>query len=129
MASLRNEPKEPFRFKMLGQLAAIGQRTGVAEIFGFQFSGLIAWLMWRTIYLMKLPRLEKKIQVALHWTMDLFFSRDLAQIVTVSGLENAGRKLEAIKATASGRAGHSVPAMQRVGDQTEAKSPAGALSV
>ena len=41
------------------QLAAIGQRTGVAEIFGFRFSGLVAWLMWRTIYLMKLPRLEE----------------------------------------------------------------------
>jgi NADH dehydrogenase len=115
IASLRNEPKEAFRFKMLGQLAAIGQRTGVAEILGFQFSGLLAWFMWRTIYLMKLPRLEKKLQVALHWTMDLFFSRDLTQIITVSGIEDAGRKLEALKATTSGQAGHSLPAMQPAG--------------
>jgi NADH dehydrogenase len=107
MASLRNEPKQPFRFKMLGQLAAIGQRTGVAEIFGFQFSGLLAWLMWRTIYLMKLPRLEKKIQVALHWTMDLFFSRDLSQILTTTGIQEAAGKLEAARATARER--ESVP--------------------
>jgi NADH dehydrogenase len=109
LASLHNEPKQPFRFKILGQLAAIGQRTGVAQVFGFQFSGLIAWLMWRTIYLMKLPRLEKKIQVALHWTMDFFFSRELTQILTASGIENASRKLEAVRATLSGKAGASPP--------------------
>jgi NADH dehydrogenase len=112
IASFRNEPKQAFRFKMLGQLAAIGQRTGVAEIFGFQFSGLLAWLMWRTIYLMKLPRLEKKVQVALHWTMDIFFSRELTQLLTASGIEDAGRKLEAAKETLSGKAGDSPPPMQ-----------------
>jgi NADH dehydrogenase len=109
IATLRDQPKEPFRFKMLGQLAAIGQRTGVAEIFGMRFSGLLAWLMWRTIYLMKLPRLEKKLQVALHWTMDLFFSRDLTQLLTASGIQDAGRKLEAAKAIASAQGGDSSP--------------------
>ena len=97
LASLRNEPKEAFRFKMLGQLAAIGQRTGVAEIFGMRFSGLLAWLMWRTIYLMKLPRFEKKLQVALHWTMDLFFPKDLTQILTSRAIQDASRKLPAAK--------------------------------
>ena len=97
LASLRNEPKEAFRFKMLGQLAAIGQRTGVAEIFGMRFSGLLAWLMWRTIYLMKLPRFEKKLQVALHWTMDLFFPKDLTQILTSRAIQDVSRKLPAAK--------------------------------
>jgi NADH dehydrogenase len=32
--------------------------------------------MWRTIYLMKLPRLEKRLRVALDWTWDLVFSKD-----------------------------------------------------
>jgi NADH:ubiquinone reductase (H+-translocating) len=32
-ASLRGQALEPFRFKTIGQLAAIGQRTGVAQIF------------------------------------------------------------------------------------------------
>jgi NADH dehydrogenase len=103
LASLRGEPKEAFRFKMLGQLAAIGQRTGVAEILGMRFSGLIAWLMWRTIYLMKLPRLEKKLQVALHWTMDLFFSKDLTQILTSSGIQSISSKLDAVREIASAR--------------------------
>ena len=52
--------KEPFAFKTIGLLAAIGRRTGVARIFGINFSGFLAWFLWRGIYWSKLPRLEKK---------------------------------------------------------------------
>ena len=78
-AVLRGTPKKAFSFSTLGQLAAIGRRTGVANILGINFSGFIAWWLWRTIYLSKLPRLEKKIRVTLDWTLDLFFSKDLVQ--------------------------------------------------
>jgi NADH dehydrogenase len=82
VAQLAGKPLKPFRFKTLGQLAAIGRRTGVAGILGFRFSGFFAWFLWRTVYLAKLPRLEKKIRVAPDWTIDLFFSRDLVQFHT-----------------------------------------------
>jgi NADH dehydrogenase len=55
----------------------------VANILGVNFSGFIAWWLWRTIYLMKLPRFEKKVRVALDWTLDLLFSKDLVQFRTV----------------------------------------------
>lgn len=67
----------PFIFKGLGSLAAIGHRTAVAEIMGFKFSGFIAWWMWRTIYLSKLPGIERKLRVVIDWTLDLFFPRDI----------------------------------------------------
>ncbi len=81
LATLRNRPGEvrPFRFRTIGQLASLGHRTGVAQIFGWRFSGFLAWWMWRTVYLSKLPRFEKKLRVALDWTLDLFFSKDLVQ--------------------------------------------------
>jgi NADH dehydrogenase len=82
-ATVRGGRKKPFVFKTLGQLAAIGRRTGVARIFGFNFSGFVAWWMWRTIYLSKLPRFEKKFRVALDWTLDLLFSKDLVQFETL----------------------------------------------
>jgi NADH dehydrogenase len=80
-ATLRGKAKQPFAFKTIGQLAAIGRRTGVAKILGLKFSGFIAWWLWRTIYLSKLPRLEKKLRVALDWTLDLAFSKDLVQFM------------------------------------------------
>ena len=76
-AFLRAEPVRPFRFKGLGELAAIGHHTAVAEIAGMRFSGFIAWWMWRTIYLAKLPGLDRKLRVLIDWTLDLFFPRDI----------------------------------------------------
>jgi len=81
-AAIRGGAKRPFVFSTIGQLVAIGRRTGVANIFGVNFSGFIAWWLWRTIYLSKLPRLEKKIRVALGWTLDLLFTKDLVQLNT-----------------------------------------------
>ena len=77
-ASLLGRTPKPFRFSTLGQLAAIGRRTGVANVLGMRFSGFVAWWLWRTIYLSKLPRLEKKVRVALDWTLDLCFAKDFA---------------------------------------------------
>ena len=84
-AEIRGRSKKPFIFSTLGQLAAIGKRTGVANILGINFSGFIAWWLWRTIYLSKLPRFEKKLRVALDWTLDLLFSKDIVEFLTVSG--------------------------------------------
>jgi NADH:ubiquinone reductase (H+-translocating) len=73
----------PFAFKTLGLLASLGRRTGVARIGGVNVSGFLAWWLWRTIYLFKLPRFEKKFRVMLDWTLDLFFSKDLVQFMSV----------------------------------------------
>lgn len=82
MATINGGERKAFAFSTLGQLAAIGRRSGVAQMFGFRFSGFIAWWLWRTIYLSKLPRFERKLRVALDWTLDLFFSKDLVQFQT-----------------------------------------------
>jgi NADH dehydrogenase len=81
-AAMEGRPYAPFAFRTIGQLAAIGRRTGVARIFGVKFSGFLAWWLWRTIYLSKLPRFEKKVRVALDWTLDLLFPKDFVQFLT-----------------------------------------------
>jgi NADH dehydrogenase len=85
LAAVRGERPRPFRFATIGLLAAIGKRTGVAQIMGINFSGFVAWWLWRTIYLSKLPRFEKKVRVALDWALDLLFSKDLVQFQTLRG--------------------------------------------
>jgi NADH dehydrogenase len=79
-ATLSGRPLRPFSFKTIGVLASIGRRTGVARIFGLNFSGFFAWWMWRTIYLSKLPGLDKKIRVAFDWTLDLLFPKDVCAV-------------------------------------------------
>lgn len=80
IATIRGWRKRAFTFSTLGLLAAIGRRTGVANILGVNFSGFIAWFLWRSIYLMKLPRFEKKVRVAIDWTLDLVFGKDLVHL-------------------------------------------------
>ena len=68
---------QPFNFTGLGELASIGHQTAVAKVGGLQLSGFLAWFMWRTIYLSKLPGLERRLRVVIDWTLDLFFPRDI----------------------------------------------------
>ncbi|NOT35531.1 MAG: NAD(P)/FAD-dependent oxidoreductase [Candidatus Eisenbacteria bacterium] len=82
LATIAGRPRRAFAFRGLGQLAAIGKRTGVARVFGLQFSGFLAWWLWRTVYLSKLPRAEKKMRVMLDWTLDLIFAKDLVHFET-----------------------------------------------
>ena len=110
-AEIRSGQKKPFDFNSIGQLAALGRRTGVAQIMGMNFSGFIAWWLWRTIYLSKLPRFEKKLRVALDWSLDLVFSKDLVQFLTLHAptvsmtenemLEKSGDNLTRITAKTS----------------------------
>ena len=88
VAALVDRPLKSFSFRTIGLLASIGRRMGVARIFGFNFSGFFAWWMWRTIYLSKLPGLDKKIRVAFDWTLDLLFPKD---VCAVYDLDDHGR--------------------------------------
>jgi NADH:quinone reductase (non-electrogenic) len=76
-AFIRGGHKSEFIFRPLGVLASLGRRSAVVEIFGLRFSGFFAWWLWRTIYLFKLPGFERKVRVAMDWTLDLFFHRDI----------------------------------------------------
>jgi len=80
-ACLLGRPVKPFCFKSLGSLCIVGYHTACAEIRGLKFSGLFAWLLWRGIYLSKLPGLERKVRVLTDWTLEIFFPRDIVQTI------------------------------------------------
>jgi NADH dehydrogenase len=83
-ASIKGKPLKNFDFKTLGSLAALGHQLAVAEILGYRFSGFLAWLMWRGIYLSKLPTLDKQVRVGLDWLLDIFFPPDIVQTIDFS---------------------------------------------
>jgi len=76
-AIIAGRPPVAFRFRTIGVLVALGHRTAAAEIGEHRFSGLAAWLLWRGIYLAKLPGTEKRVRVLLDWLLDLVFPRDV----------------------------------------------------
>jgi NADH dehydrogenase len=87
-AQIEGRPLKPFHFNSLGSLCVIGHQTACAELSvpfarnrSMRFSGLLAWAMWRGIYLAKLPGLEQKIRVLIDWTVELFFPPDIVQTI------------------------------------------------
>ena len=77
---LRGRAATPCDIRSRGSLAALGCRTGVAEVMGVKLSGFAAWFLWRTVYLLKMPGLARRVRVALDWSMDLLFPREPVQI-------------------------------------------------
>src|SRR5947209_4411024 len=82
-AVIHGQPQHqtPFAFAGLGQLCLVGHRAGVAELAGgIKLSGFIAWIMWRNIYLSKLPGWDRKVRVGLDWSLDLIVPRELSYV-------------------------------------------------
>jgi NADH dehydrogenase len=87
-AQMEGSPLRGFHFNSLGSFCVVGHQTACAELTlplargrSMRFSGLLAWFMWRGIYLSKLPGLERKIRVLMDWTVELFFPRDIVQTI------------------------------------------------
>ncbi|KAF0094244.1 MAG: NADH dehydrogenase [Puniceicoccaceae bacterium 5H] len=78
IVALRSQKEvKTFDFAGLGELAAIGHRSAVGDVMGVKLSGFIAWWIWRTVYIGKLPGFQKKLRIMVDWTFDLFFPRDI----------------------------------------------------
>jgi NADH:ubiquinone reductase (H+-translocating) len=77
---VRGQPTQPIDLKDKGSLAAFGRFDAVAKVYGFRFTGFIAWFLWRTVYLMKMPGLGRKVRVAAEWTLDLVTGHDFAEL-------------------------------------------------
>ena len=80
LEGIKNSKKEKFEYHSKGQMAIIGKRSGIATFLGMNISGFWAWLIWRSVYLSKIPTLDKQIRVLLDWVIDLFFDRDISRL-------------------------------------------------
>ena len=84
VASIRGGAKTQFAFEGLGTLGALGHYSAVADIMGVRISGLLAWFLWRGIYLAKMPGVNRKFRIALDWLLAMMFPPDLVQVKTLA---------------------------------------------
>lgn len=80
LATIRGKQKQEFSFTGLGKLASLGRGSAVAEVFGLKIKGALAWLFWRAVYLSKVPGFDRKIRIAMDWTLDWILPRDITQV-------------------------------------------------
>jgi NADH:ubiquinone reductase (H+-translocating) len=107
--AIAGEPLQPFRYNTIGMLASLGHHTGVAMVFGMKFSGFVAWWMWRSVYLAKLPRLAKKLRVAMDWTLDLFFGREIEQTINARDIEATAEQIRHVRSRQSSKTATAEP--------------------
>lgn len=77
LASLRGRALRPLHYRSKGMLASLGRRRAVGDVCGVRFSGVLAWLLWRTVYWGKLPGLDRKARVGMDWLLDVVFPPDV----------------------------------------------------
>ena len=71
---------QPYRYRMLGQVATLGRHKGIADVMGLRFRGFPGWFLTRTYHLYQLPLLSRKLRVVVDWTVALLFRRDIVEL-------------------------------------------------
>jgi NADH dehydrogenase len=95
VARIAGRATRPFSYRPKGQLSSIGHNKAVAEVFGLKLSGFIAWLMWRGLYLLRMPTMARKSRLFLEWNWAMFFPPDISHY----GYRRTLRKLPATRAS------------------------------
>jgi len=81
VSAMRGLATKSFRYEALGMMASLGGRRGVAGLRGGRvLTGFLAWVLWRTYYLLRLPGIDRQVRVALDWTLGLIFPRDISEL-------------------------------------------------
>ncbi|MDW7982230.1 MAG: NAD(P)/FAD-dependent oxidoreductase [Thermomicrobium sp.] len=80
LASLRGEPLAPMRYRTRGMMVTLGDHSAIAWIGRVTIDGFLAWWLWRTYALLQIPRWDRRIRLAMEWTLDLLFPPELVQL-------------------------------------------------
>jgi NADH dehydrogenase len=74
LAAIDNTGKlEKFEYRPLGQLVELGANFAVNDVMGVKFSGLLAALFWRAVYLYKLQAPQNRLRILVDWALHAFY--------------------------------------------------------
>jgi NADH dehydrogenase len=92
VAVMQGVQPQPFVYKSLGTLAALGHFKGVGRVLRFKLRGFPAWFVWRSYYLLQMPRWSRRLRIMLDWTVALLFSYDVVELDLLHRAEHAPRE-------------------------------------
>ena len=82
--------REPYGYRMMGQVATLGRYKGIAEVMGVPLRGFAGWWVTRSYHLYQLPLLSRKLRVVVDWTASLLFRRDVVELGSLGHPEGLG---------------------------------------
>jgi NADH:ubiquinone reductase (H+-translocating) len=86
---LRGQPRKPFHYVNLGNLATIGRAKAVADFGWVRLSGWFAWMVWLFVHIMKLTGFRNRIVVFTQWAYAYFTRQRAVRLITGEGRERA----------------------------------------
>ncbi len=118
LASVRGQPRRPFRYVDKGSMATIGRHKAVAKLGRFMFSGLAAWWLWLVVHVLSLVGFRSRLSVLIEWAFSYFTWQRRSRII----LEVPSEKQELAKPSMLGSVLRIDPASVRNGDPAVAKN-------
>jgi NADH dehydrogenase len=73
-------PTQRFRYRSRGMMATTGHLKGVAQLGRIRLTGLPAWLLWRAVYLLRMPTFGRKVRIWVEWTWSMAFAADITHL-------------------------------------------------
>ena len=78
---MRGEAPLAFRYRDQGTMVAIGRNHGVAHVFGRDFDGFPAWLVWCLVHIAKLVGVRNRLFVLASWAWSYLFFERIARLI------------------------------------------------
>jgi NADH dehydrogenase len=80
--TIRGEPREPFHYRNLGNLATIGRHEAVADFGRVRLRGLFAWVLWLFVHILKLTGFRNRVLVLVQWAIAYFTYQRSVRLIT-----------------------------------------------
>ncbi|CAN5903699.1 NAD(P)/FAD-dependent oxidoreductase [soil metagenome] len=84
LRTIEGKPRQPFRYNDKGLLATIGRASAVADLRGWKFSGLPAWLLWLFVHIFFLVGFRNRLLVMIQWAYSYLTYDRGARLITTS---------------------------------------------
>jgi len=81
LRDIAGKPLARFVYHNPGQLATIGRNAAVAYVWGIRWKGILAWLMWLVVHLVRLIGFRNRLMVLIGWSLDYFFHERAVRII------------------------------------------------
>ncbi|MBA3770109.1 MAG: NAD(P)/FAD-dependent oxidoreductase, partial [Blastocatellia bacterium] len=82
LRDLDGQPRQTFRYVDRGTMATIGRRRAIANIKGWMFRGLVAWLMWLFLHVLFLIGFRNRFAVLFEWFWAYLTRERSARLIT-----------------------------------------------
>ena len=90
---LERQPLRPFGYRNYGSLATIGRASAIADFGRIHLSGLVGWIVWLFVHIMKLVGFRNRVLVLIQWAVAYLTFQRSVRLITghETGIRGASR--------------------------------------